>query len=81
MPKLKRLSGKEVLAILLHFGFREISRRGSHMEMRRIGSAGEKETLTVPAHVELDTGTLLAIYRQALRYILERDLHEHFYSK
>jgi predicted RNA binding protein YcfA (HicA-like mRNA interferase family) len=81
MPKLKRLSGKEVLKILSQFDFQEISRRGSHVKLRRTGAAGGKETLTVPAHDELDSGTLRAIYRQAIRYIPERDLHEHFYSK
>jgi predicted RNA binding protein YcfA (HicA-like mRNA interferase family) len=79
MPRLKRLSGKEVLKILSLCDFYEISRRGSHVKVRRMGVTGEKETLTVPVHDELDTGTLRAIYRQVLRYIPEKDLHGHFY--
>ena len=38
------------------------------------------QTLTVPAHSELDTGTLRAILRQASRFVPEDDLHPFFYS-
>lgn len=62
MPKLKRLSGSEVIAILKQFGFKTHSQRGSHIKLRRVGIAG-KETLTVPNHRQLDTGTCRAIYR------------------
>ncbi|MBW4536698.1 MAG: type II toxin-antitoxin system HicA family toxin [Pleurocapsa minor HA4230-MV1] len=47
--------------------------------MRRIGISG-KETLTVPNHRQLDTGTCRAIYRQACRYISESDLFHYFYE-
>ena len=49
MPKLKRLSGSEIIAILRQFGFEIHSQRGSHVKLRRVGIAG-KETLTVPNH-------------------------------
>ncbi|MGL5806314.1 MAG: type II toxin-antitoxin system HicA family toxin [Xenococcaceae cyanobacterium] len=49
MPKLKRLAGAEVIAILKQFGFEIYSQRGSHIKLRRISIAG-KETLTVPNH-------------------------------
>jgi predicted RNA binding protein YcfA (HicA-like mRNA interferase family) len=32
MPKLKRLSGKEVITILRRFGFEETSQKGSHVK-------------------------------------------------
>ena len=80
MPKLKHLSGKEVIAIFEQFGFIVISQKGSHVKLRRIVSSGKKETLTVPVHKELDTGTLRAILRQASRYISDNILVEHFYS-
>lgn len=65
MPRLKVLSGEDVIKIFSLFGFMQISQRGSHVKLRRIlGSA--KQTLTIPAHSELDRGTLVAIYRQAL---------------
>ena len=80
-PKLRRLSGPEVVAILRGFGFSEFSTRGSHTKLRRIASSGEKETLVIPLHDELDTGTLHAIIRQASRYIPEHELHAHFFSE
>jgi hypothetical protein len=42
--------------------------------------AGEKQTLTIPNHKELDTGTLRAIVRQASRYVTTEELAPHFYS-
>ena len=53
MPKLRRLSGAEIIAI---------------------------QSLTVPAHPELDTGTCRTILRQASRYVPEEVLRPHFYS-
>lgn len=81
MPKLRRLSGAEVLRILEHFGFSIQAQRGSHVKLRRIGPAGEKQTLTIPCHQELDTGTLRAILRQASQYIPENELHPFFYTE
>ena len=78
-PKLKRLSGKEVISILNKFGFAPFAQRGSHIKLRRIGSAGDKQTLTVPFHDELDVGTLRAIIRQASRYVPEEYLKPYFY--
>ena len=49
------------------------------MKLRREASGGEKETLTIPLHDELDAGTLSAIVRQASRYIPEEQLRLHFY--
>ena len=80
MPKLRSLSGKEVLRIFQSFGFDEISRRGSHVKLRREAAGGFKQTLTLPDHPELDKGTIRAIYRQALRYIPETELKPHFYA-
>ena len=75
-----RLSGEEVIAILGRFGFRVYSQKGSHVKLRRIGSAGNRETLTVPRHRELDAGTLRAIFRQATRFIPADDLWREFYA-
>ncbi len=79
MPKLRRLSGREVVAILAGFGFSMVGQRGSHIKLKRTGAAGT-ETLTVPAHAELDPGTLRAIIRQASRFISEQELRPHFYQ-
>ncbi|MBK8797244.1 MAG: type II toxin-antitoxin system HicA family toxin [Caldilinea sp.] len=80
MPKLRRLSGGAVIDIFESFGFAVHAQTGSHVKLRRFGSAGEKQTLTIPQHKELDTGTLRAIFRQASQYIAEAELRPHFYS-
>ena len=79
MPKLKVLSGAEVVKLFAIFGFRVASQRGSHVKLRRIQAGGGQQTLTIPNHRELDRGTLGAIYRQASRYVAERELRPHFY--
>jgi predicted RNA binding protein YcfA (HicA-like mRNA interferase family) len=79
MSRLKRLSGAEVIDILANFGFQVHSQKGSHVKLRRQGLAG-KETLTIPNHDELDTGTCRAIFRQASRYIPEIELYPYFYN-
>jgi len=53
MPKLRRLSGAEIVTILGHFGFTIHSQRGSHIKLRRTLADGRTETLTIPAHNEL----------------------------
>ena len=62
MPSLRRLSGREVVAILEKFGFAFHAQRGSHAKLRRVTPSG-KQVLTIPMHRELDTGTLRAIVR------------------
>jgi len=81
LPKLRHLSGPEVIAIMRTFGFEVHSQRGSHVKLRRVSSHGERQTLTIPLHGDLDKGTLLAIIRQARRYIPEAELSPHFYSR
>lgn len=80
MPRLRRLSGAEAITILGRFGFTVHSQRGSHAKLRRELPNGAVQTLTVPTHSELDTGTCRAILRQASRFILEEDLRPYFYS-
>ena len=80
MPRLKVLSGEEVIKTLEFFGFKTISQKGSHVKLRRV--IGDKhQTLTIPNHEELDKGTLKAIFNQASKYILETELTTHFYNK
>jgi predicted RNA binding protein YcfA (HicA-like mRNA interferase family) len=79
MPKLKILSGSEVVKILHSFGFEIQSQKGSHLKLVRLTNAGEKQTLIIPNHPEIDKGTLKAIYRQSLKYISETELFPHFY--
>jgi predicted RNA binding protein YcfA (HicA-like mRNA interferase family) len=78
-PRLRRLSGKDVVRTLGLFGFEIAKQPGSHVKLRRqIGEA--VQVLTIPVHRELDTGTLRAIFRQACRYVAEQDLRRHFFS-
>ncbi len=80
MPKLKRLSGHDVVKIFETLGFEPVSQRGSHVKLQRLLPDGRKQTLTIPVHQELDKGTLKAIYRQALRYVPEGELQSYFYG-
>jgi len=47
--------------------------------LRRSG-VEQKETLTIPNHRQLDTGTCKAIFRQASKYIPEEQLFPFFYE-
>lgn len=79
MPKPKRLSGDDVISIFSTFGFSIHSQRGSHVKLRRVTATGQKQTLTIPRHRELDSGTIRAIFRQASRYIPEDELKKLFF--
>jgi predicted RNA binding protein YcfA (HicA-like mRNA interferase family) len=78
-PRLRRLSAREVLARLQGFGFEVVATRGSHAKLRRVTQHGERQTLTLPLHKELDIGTIRAIDRQAARFIPELELRTFFY--
>jgi len=79
-PRLKALAGRDVVATLRHFGFEVVSTRGSHAKLRREGPGGVRQTMTVPLHKELAPGTVLAIYRQALRFIPDAELKPWFFT-
>ena len=81
MPRLRRLSGDAVVAILIRMGFRVRSQRGSHVKLRRVTSTMTVQTLTIPRHRELDVGTLQAIFRQASRFVPQEELREEFYTE
>lgn len=61
MSKLPRVSGEQVVAALLRIGFRIRRQHGSHIILRRDEPFAQT---VVPAHRELDRGTLRAILRQ-----------------
>jgi predicted RNA binding protein YcfA (HicA-like mRNA interferase family) len=81
MPKLRRLSGSAVIAILEEVGFEVLRVKGSHYRLR-IRAAGNSCYVSVPAHGNkpLATGTLSAIYRQACGCVDEERLRPHFYA-
>jgi len=75
----KVLSGQDVVKALGTFGFEVVGVRGRHGKLGRILSSGTRQTLTVPLHRSLATGTTLAIFRQAARFIDETALRRHFF--
>ena len=79
MPRLKVLSGEEVIKILESFNFTVLSQKGSHVKLRRTIKK-INQTLTIPNHKELDKGTLRAIFNQASKYISESELISYFYN-
>ena len=81
MPKLRTLSGDDLLRIFSQFGFTRFSQRGSHVKLRRTLAGGDRQTLAIVAHREVDKGTLQAIFRQDLRYIPESELARHFHAE
>ena len=81
MPKWRRLSGADVLRVPAGFGFQKLSQRGSHVKVRRYLQDGSRQSLTVPLHDELDSGTVHAIYRQAARFIPESELRGYFQAE
>jgi predicted RNA binding protein YcfA (HicA-like mRNA interferase family) len=80
MPRLRRLSARQILRILHAFGFSVASIRGSHAKLKREIEGRPPQILTVPLHRELAPGTIQAIYRQALRFVPEEDLRAHFFG-
>jgi len=80
MPGLKRLSGIQLIAIFAKFGFQVISQKGSHVKLKRF-SDGKSQTLTIPNHKEIDTGTLRAIFNQASQFIDSEQLRNFFYTE
>lgn len=78
-PRLRRLTPRELIKALGRLGFDIAGVEGSHVKLRRISPGGERQTLIVPAHGDLATATLVAIYRQVRRYVPEEDARPIFY--
>lgn len=64
MPKLPRLSSREVIQALERLGFVQVRQTGSHVVMKKATPEGEIGCV-VPVHRELKIGTLSGILRQA----------------
>jgi len=64
MPKLPRLSGKEIVKALSKAGFKPVRQKGSHLILVKKLAEGDK-AVVVPLHAEVDVGTLIEIMRQA----------------
>lgn len=79
MPKLKRLSGKDVIIFCEQYGFKISRQKGSHINLARIISES-KQVVTIPNHKEIDRGTLHNIFKKLLPFIQEAELKKFFYT-
>lgn len=59
MPRLPLFSGKDVVRVLSHFGYRTVRQRGSHIRLACPG----KKSVTVPDHKVIGPGLLKKILR------------------
>ena len=64
MAKLPVLSGREIMKILSQKGFSTVSRKGSHVKMKK-ATPDKVFIAIVPDHKEVPIGTLKSIIRQA----------------
>jgi predicted RNA binding protein YcfA (HicA-like mRNA interferase family) len=64
MPKLPRISSREVIRSLEPLGFEQVRQTGSHVVMKKETEEG-KIGCVVPVHQELKVGTLSGILKQA----------------
>jgi predicted RNA binding protein YcfA (HicA-like mRNA interferase family) len=64
MPKLPRISSREVIRALERLGFEQVRQTGSHVVMKKVTEEGEIGCV-VPVHRELKVGTLSGILKQA----------------
>ena len=64
MPRLRRVSGREVIRALEKLGFVQVRQRGSHVVLRKEAPEGAVGCV-VPLHRDLAIGTLRGILKQA----------------
>ena len=62
MPPAPLLSGREVVRVFEHFGWRVARQRGSHIIMVKEGHIA---TLSIPNHKEVARGTVRSLVRSA----------------
>jgi predicted RNA binding protein YcfA (HicA-like mRNA interferase family) len=64
MPKLPRISSREVIRVLEKLGFEVVRQTGSHVVMQKATTDGNIGCV-VPVHQELKVGTLSGVLKQA----------------
>jgi predicted RNA binding protein YcfA (HicA-like mRNA interferase family) len=64
MPKLRQVSGEEVIRALERLGFMQVRQRGSHVVLKKYTLDGVVGCVE-PLHDELAIGTLRGILKQA----------------
>jgi len=81
MPRLRDLSGEQVLDILIDFGYLVAAQDGRHLKVKKSISPGTPKTITFPMMQDLDKLTLTAIYHEASQYVSEDRLRARFYER
>ena len=80
MPKLKRISGKDLLALLLREGFLLLRQKSSHVRLV-MKTENASHFVTIPLHDELDRGTEKAIIRSLGRCLSQEKIEQLFYTE
>ena len=81
MPRLRELSGEQVLDILIDFGYLVAAQDGRHLKVKKLTGRGESKTITFPMMQDLDKLTLTAIYHEASQYVPGDRLRLRFYER
>ncbi len=79
MPKLRRISGENLLKILVKEGFEVIRQKGSHVRLVK-NDSDLRTFITIPLHKEIDRGTLKAIIRSLKRIFPQDKIFGIFYK-
>ena len=72
MPRLRQLTAKELIKILMHLGFQQTRSKGSHFRFAHFD--GRKTTVPVHGNDPIGTGLLLKIIKKDLN--ISRDEFE-----
>ncbi len=80
MHKMKVLSGQEIVRFFERHGFVIVSQKGSHIRMKRKTVLGDQSVM-VPNHQTLKKGTQKSLVTLAIRYSLEQEARDFFYTK
>ncbi len=78
MPKLRRISGDDLIAILTNQGFKVVRQKGSHVRLVCLVNSSYI-FITVPLHHELDRGTLRSIIRSLQKCLSGEIIKKLFY--
>jgi predicted RNA binding protein YcfA (HicA-like mRNA interferase family) len=71
MPRLRRLSGKEVVTILEHLGYSVARVKGSHYRLELVKEVKCRVTVPVHGNQPLAIATLKNIYRTVIQCVSE----------
>lgn len=79
MPRMKVLSGREIVRFLERSGFILVSQNGSHIKM--IHTSIQGSTIIVPNHREVKRGLLGGIIKKCMECLESGTVRDFFYTK